>query len=126
MMSCFQANTNKNKNQAIVTQNLIGWQHVFMGKVSGKWLTLQPHSNDNHGNKGSNCVRGASLVEASLKSYMELWEQRNKDAHSPEAHIHLAKEQASKATRKLYKLRYHATTTTREENNWKLIISTLY
>ena len=47
-------------------------------------------------------------MEASLKSYMELWEQRNKDAHSPEVHIHLAKEQAAKATRKLYKLQRHA------------------
>ena len=40
-------------------------------------------------------------MEASLKPYIELWEQRNKDAHSPEAHIQLAKEQAAKAIRKL-------------------------
>ena len=39
---------------------------------------------------------------------MELWEQQNKDAHSPEAHIHLAKEQAAKATRKLHKLCHQA------------------
>ena len=47
-------------------------------------------------------------MEASLKSHMELWEQQNKGAHSPEAHIYLAKEQAAKATKKLYKLRHHA------------------
>ena len=60
-----------------------------MGKLSDGWLILQPHFNNNHGNKRSNCIWGVSLVEASLKSYIELWEQRNKDAHSPEAHLHL-------------------------------------
>ena len=47
-------------------------------------------------------------MEASIKSHTKLWEQRNKDALSPEAHIHLAKERAAKATRKLYKLRHQA------------------
>ena len=79
-----------------------------MRKLPGEWLILQPHSNDKHGNKCSNYIWEASLVEASLKSYIELWGQCNKDAHSLEAHIHLAKEQASKATRKLYKLWHHA------------------
>ena len=47
-------------------------------------------------------------MEASIKSHMELWEQQNKVAHSPEAHIHLTKERAAKATRKLYKLQQQA------------------
>ena len=47
-------------------------------------------------------------MEARIKSHMELWEQQNKDVHSPEAHIHLAKEQAAKATRMLYKLQHQA------------------
>ena len=66
------------------------------------------HFTDNHGNKRSNYIWGASLVETSIKSYMELYEQQQKYAHSLEAHIHLAKEQAAKVTRKLYKLRHHA------------------
>ena len=78
-----------------------------MGKLSQEWLHLQSYATDNHGNKHFNYIWGASLVEASLKPRMELWEQRNKDAHSPEAHIHLAKERAAKATRKLYKLCHH-------------------
>ena len=69
-------------NHTISMQNLIDWRHVFMGKLSDRGLVLQPHSNNNHGNKRSNYIQGASFVESSLKSYIELWEQRNKDAHS--------------------------------------------
>ena len=69
---------------------------------------LQSHSTDNYGNKRYDCIWGASFVEASPKSYLELWEQRNKYAHSPEAHIHLTKEQEAKTTRKSYKHRHHA------------------
>ena len=47
-------------NQSIVTQNLIGWRHVFMGKLSQEWLTLQTHATDNHGNKRSNYIWVAS------------------------------------------------------------------
>ena len=89
-------------NKAILTQNLIGWHHVFMGKLSQEWLYLQSHTTYNHGNNWSNYIWGVSLVEASIKSHTELWEQRIKDAHSPEAHIYLPKERAANATRKLY------------------------
>ena len=50
---------NKNNyryNQAIITQNLIGWQHISMGKLYGEWLILYPHSNDKHGNKQSEYI----------------------------------------------------------------------
>ena len=76
--------------------------------MRGSSRMLQSHAADNHSNRRFDYIWGASLVEASLKSHMELWEQRNKDAHSPEAHIHLAKEQAAKATKKLHKLCHHA------------------
>ena len=61
-------------NQAILKQNLIGWNHVFMGKLSQEWLHLQSHTTDKNGNNRSNYIWGASLVEASIKSHMELWE----------------------------------------------------
>ena len=97
-------------NQAILTQNLIGWcrHHVFMGKLSQEWLHLQPYTTDNNGNNRSYYIWEASLVEASIKSHMGLWGQQNKDAHSPEAHIHLAEERAAEATGKLYEPRHQA------------------
>ena len=79
-----------------------------MGKLSQEGLHLQSHTTDNRGNNRLDYIRGASLVDASIKSHIELLEQQNKDAHSPEAHIHRATEQAAKATRKLYKLRHQA------------------
>uniref|UniRef100_A0A7S4ADE6 Uncharacterized protein n=1 Tax=Pseudo-nitzschia australis TaxID=44445 RepID=A0A7S4ADE6_9STRA len=79
-----------------------------MGKLSQEWLILQPHYTDNQGNSRPAHIWGASLVEACLQSYIILREQRNKDARSPKARIHLAKERAAKATRKLYKLQHHS------------------
>ena len=79
-------------NPALFTQRLVGWCHALMGKLSGEWLILQPRTIDTHvGNKHTNYIWGALLVGSSLKSYIELWEQRSKDAHSPEALIHVAK-----------------------------------
>ena len=99
---------NSRYHRAIHSQTTIGWRQLFMGKLSQEWLHLQPHYKDKKGNNRPAYIWGASLVEASLQSYIALWEQRNKDAHSPEAHIHLAKERAAKATRKLFRLRHHA------------------
>ena len=80
-----------------------------MGKLSQEWLQLQPqYSVDSHGNHRSAYIWGASLVEACIRSHIDLWEQRSKDEHSPEAHIYPAKERAAKAAKKLHSLCHHA------------------
>ena len=72
-------------HRAIDTQQRIGWHHMFMGKLSRRWLRLQPSYDDWKGNLRPAYIWGASIVETCQQSYIELLEQRTADAHSPQA-----------------------------------------
>ena len=70
-------------HSAINTQQQIGWHHMFMGKLLSKWFRLQPSFNDWKGNTRPAYIWEAFIVETCQQAYIELWEQRNADAHSP-------------------------------------------
>ena len=68
--------------QAITTQNMIGWRHLFGGKLSQEWLILQEESKrKTKGHKRSSFVWGASIIEVILSHFIELWELRNEEVH---------------------------------------------
>ena len=81
---------------------------MFVGQLSREWLRLQPNCNDWKGNSRSAYIWGALIVEACQQAYIELWEQQNMDAHSPQVRIHLQKARAAKAIIKLYARQHHA------------------
>ena len=74
-------------HQALHSQANIGWNHLFMGRISQEWLQLyedaykksvgctkSPHYYDGF-------VWGASIIEIILRQMILLWESRNKDIH---------------------------------------------
>jgi hypothetical protein len=68
---------------AILSQERIGWQHFFAGKISQEWLTLQADSSNikTIGKKSDCYIWGASIVKITLKYFIKLWEQRNEEVH---------------------------------------------
>jgi hypothetical protein len=67
---------------AILSQERIGWQHFFAGKISQGWLKLPADSTHKTIGKKRDCyVWGASIVEITLKYFIKLWEQRNGEVH---------------------------------------------
>ena len=66
---------------ALITQNNIGWRQIFMGRISQEWEKLQGSGPTINGKNREAYIWGASLVEVSIKSFMELWEQRNEEVH---------------------------------------------
>jgi hypothetical protein len=67
---------------AIISQENIGWRHFFGGKISQEWLKLQDEStNITTTKKPEGYIWGASLVETTLKKFIDLWELRNEEVH---------------------------------------------
>jgi hypothetical protein len=68
---------------AILSQERIGWQHFFAGKITQEWLKLQADSTNKMVGKKRDCcyVWGASIVGVTLKYFIKLWEQRNEEVH---------------------------------------------
>jgi hypothetical protein len=67
---------------AIISQESIGWRHLFGGKLSQEWLTLQSESTNRTTNKKpESYLWGASIVETTLKKFIDLWETRNEEVH---------------------------------------------
>jgi hypothetical protein len=61
---------------------MIGWRHLFGGKLSQEWLILQEESKrKTKGHKRSSFVWGASIIEVILSQFIELWELRNEEVH---------------------------------------------
>ncbi|OEU21556.1 hypothetical protein FRACYDRAFT_235180 [Fragilariopsis cylindrus CCMP1102] len=68
--------------RAITSQNMIGWRHLFGGKLSQEWLKLQEESKrKTKGHKRNSFVWGASIIEVILSNFIELWELRNEEVH---------------------------------------------
>ena len=74
-------------HKAIITQYNIGWNQIFMGRISQEWLQLyedsykRPPDCKKKKHFFDGYVWGASLVEKILQQVIHLWEQRNKDVH---------------------------------------------
>jgi hypothetical protein len=60
---------------AIKSQDSIGWQHLFAGRLSQEWLLLQEQSTTvTKVQKRHSSVWGASIVEVLLSQFIKLWE----------------------------------------------------
>jgi len=69
---------------AIITQNNIGWFHIFTGHITQEWEKLQDQFSQSH--KIQNAITwSTTLVEVCLRFSIHLWEQRNQDAHGNNA-----------------------------------------
>jgi len=67
---------------AIMTQETIGWRHLFGGKLAREWLALQKEStNITMNKKREDYIWGASVVETILAKFIDLWETRNEEVH---------------------------------------------
>ena len=84
-------------HQALITQTNIGWRQIFMGRLSQDWLTLQGSYTTDDDIYRESYVMVSSIVEISLKKFMELWKERNQDVHG--------KTEAQQQSRWLQKLR---------------------
>ena len=68
-------------HEAIDSQNTIGFEHFFLGKISQKWLDLHlPHLPPDP-NLSSRYTWGRHIVETTMKKMIDLWEIRNKEIH---------------------------------------------
>ena len=67
-----------------------------MGRISQEWLELQGSTIAENGMRREAYIWGASVVEVSIKSFIELWEQRNEEVHG--------KTEAQRQNRRLEKL----------------------
>ena len=65
-------------HRALITQNNIGWRHIFMGRISQEWLKTQASNMPTNGTRREAYIWGASIV-VSITSFIELWEQRNEE-----------------------------------------------
>ena len=83
-------------HRALITQNNIGWRQIFMGRISQDWLKIQESNMTTNGTRWEAHIWGASVVEVSITSFIELWEQRNEEVHG--------KTEAQKQNRRLAKL----------------------
>jgi hypothetical protein len=69
-------------NAAIKFQAMIGWRHIFAGRLSQEWLLLQELSTTTTKiRKRHSSVWGASIVKVMLSQFIKLWELRNKEVH---------------------------------------------
>ena len=69
-------------NQAILQQHNICWRHIFMGHLATAWSALQiPDDQLTDILKARYMWMTASIVEVSLRCFIDLWKTRNKDVH---------------------------------------------
>jgi len=83
--------------RAIISQTNIRWRQTFMGRLSQEWLTIQGSYTTNDDIYRESYVWTSSIVETSIKKFIELWEQGNKDVHG--------KTEAQQQSKRLQRLR---------------------
>lgn len=66
---------------AIITQQNIGWRHMFMGKLSQEWENLQGATLTSSGTLRAPHLWSASIIETILTLTIDLWTERNADVH---------------------------------------------
>jgi len=60
-------NYHQQYHQALITQINIGWRHIFMGRLSQEWLTLQGSYTTTDNIYWESYIWASSIVEISLK-----------------------------------------------------------
>ena len=68
----------------MITQENIGWSHMFTGHISQEWIKLHKESkltNNAKNQQDQLYLWGASLVEVLLSEFVRLWEIRNREKH---------------------------------------------
>jgi NAD-dependent dihydropyrimidine dehydrogenase PreA subunit len=96
---------------AIISQDNIGWRHLFGGKLSQEWLTLHNEStNITKNKKQEGYIWGASIVETTLRKFIDLWEIRNEEVHGKtiEQQENIRKTKLSLEVRKLNSMKDQA------------------
>ena len=71
-------------HDAMITQENIGWPHMFAGHISQEWIKLHEESkltNNAKNQQDQLYLWGASLVEVLLSEFVRLWELRNQEVH---------------------------------------------
>ena len=68
-------------HQAILQQTNISWRHIFMGHLATGCLVLQIPEDPLTNVPKAQYMWTASIVEVSLRWFIDLWETRNKDVH---------------------------------------------
>ena len=71
-------------HDAMITQENIGWSHMFAGHISQEWIKLHKESklkNNTKNQQDQLYLWGASLVEVLLSEFVQLWELRNQEVH---------------------------------------------
>ena len=97
-------------HNAINSQQNIGWNQLFMGRISQEWIQLYEDSYE----RPTICTKspkfydgyvwGAAIVETIIRQIIILWERRNKDIHGhddKEAET-LRKERLTEKAKELY------------------------
>ena len=68
----------------MITQENIGWSHMFVGHISREWIKLHEDSrltNNAKNQQDQSYLWDASLVEVLLSEFVRLWEIRNQEVH---------------------------------------------
>ena len=71
-------------HDAMITQENIGWSHMFAGHISQGWIKLYKESrcaNTNKKQHDQSYLWGASVVEVMLSEFVRMWEIRNEEVH---------------------------------------------
>ena len=71
-------------NDAMITQENIGWSYMFAGQISQEWIKLYKESrsiNTNNNQYNQSYLWGASVVKVLLSEFVRLWEIRNEEVH---------------------------------------------
>ena len=71
-------------HDAMITQENIGWSHMFAGHISQEWIKLYEESicgNTNKKQQRHSYLWGALVLEIILSEFIWLWEIRNKEVH---------------------------------------------
>jgi hypothetical protein len=74
--------------QACDEQSKIGWEHLIQGRISIKWediIASHLDANKIWEKEMSALVWGRTLVKTMFQFVLELWNQRNTEAHTPNA-----------------------------------------
>ena len=97
----------------MITQENIGWSHMFAGHISQEWIKLHENSrrtNDSENQNDQSYLWGTALVEVLLSEFVRLWELRNQEIHgeTKERNEILPKKRLTIETKRLNSLREDA------------------
>ena len=97
-------------HDAMITQENIGWFHMFLGHISQEWIKLHEESKVTNNAKKQHdqpYLWGATLVEVLLSEFVRLWEIRNQEVHgeSKETNKTLRKKKLIIETKRLNSLK---------------------